>query len=115
MFGNGGTPRATASRFASLVFSRVIRTWYSHHAVQRGVQPRGGGVVADLADVERDDLAARVSTRLRIFSLYLERADETVEVGHDDDVRRAALDTFDGGRSPGRLAIGDFPETSNSS
>ena len=101
-FGNGGTPRVTARRFASAVRSDVdAAVVLGDHPEHRRGEPLRRGVRADLPHVDREDRAAGLLDPLDDLGLHGKRADETIEVRDHDDLGLACLDHLDGAAEPG--------------
>ncbi len=59
-------------------------------------EPLGGGLTADLPDVQGYDPAAGSFNPRHDLILHAQGANETVEVRDHDDIRRACLDLFNG-------------------
>ena len=113
MFGNGGTPRATARRFASCVRSAVTRRWYSATAPSIVAESHRAGACrrGPRRRRRRGSAPPACSTRSTTSRCTAQRADEPVEVGDDDDVGLAGLDQLDRAPQAGplreRRAAGD--------
>jgi hypothetical protein len=74
-----------------------------HHAVHRRVQPVRGRVMADLADVRRDDASAGLLDALQQDRLHVKAAYQPVEVGDDEYLGVARFDLGERGGQSGPL------------